>query len=215
MRRWLIIKGRFPSLVLILFSSLTAIASSELLAATTQHEAADLEKFLGDRVIDKHWPDYPWLARGYHFDGEGKYLLKINPETGDVTSVSIVKSSAHKILDDAAIFSLRRWRFRPHTLRQIMIPVNFSLRGVPVDKAQRLATWCVEPDWPVTWHHGTAVYRFIVDYESGRVNDVQIIKSSGLPKFDEAVVTAYRQWRFPPHKVRAIDETIVVRPSYL
>ena len=214
MRHLLIIMNRLPALVLVLFCNFTAIASSELLAGT-QHESSDLEKRLGDRVIEKHWPTYPLLARGYYFDGEGKYLLEINVETGNVTSVSIVKSTAHKILDDAAIFALRRWRFRPHTLRKIIIPVNFSLRGVPVDRAQRLATWCVEPNLPVTWHHGTAVYRFIVDYESGRVSDVQIIKSSGLPKFDEAVVTAYRQWRFPPHQVRAIDETLVVRPSYL
>jgi TonB family protein len=214
MRRWLIIMNRFPSLVLVLFSSFTAITSPELLAVT-QHEAYELEKVLGDRVIEKHWPTYPLLARAYDFDGEGKYLLEINVETGNITSVSIVKSTAHRILDDAAIFALRRWRFRPHTVQKVMIPVNFNLSRVPVDKAQRLAIWCVEPDLPVTWHHGTAVYRFIVDYESGRVSDVLIIKSSGLPKFDEAVVTAYRQWRFPPHKVRVIDETVVVRPSYL
>lgn len=168
-----------------------------------------------DIIVEKHLPDYGLLARGYGFGGEGKYRLEIDPKNGNVTSVTIVKSTAHKILDNAAISALRRWRFRAHSPPAIIVPVDFNVRGYTVDEAQRLAVKCVEPQLPPTWHHGKAVYRFIVDYESGDVTDVQIIKSSGIPKFDEAVVTAYRQWRFPPHKVRSIDETIVVRPSYL
>jgi TonB family protein len=198
--------NRFLSL---LFTLSSLAVRSEIFAASLD---ADHWR---DIVVEKHLPDYGLLARGYGFGGEGKYRLEIDPEKGNVTSVTIVKSTAHKILDDAAISALRRWRFRAHSPPSVIVPINFSVEGTPVDEAQRLAIQCVEPHLPVTWHHGKALYRFIVDYESGHVIDVQVIKSSGLPKFDEAVLTAYRQWRFPPHKVRSIDEMIVVRPSYL
>ena len=115
------------------------------------------------------------------------------------------------MLDDADIVELLCWQLLPHVARYVFITVAFE-RGKPLDKAQLLATYCVEPDFPVTWHRSSGVYRFIVDYETGDVTDVKIVKSTGLPKYDEAVVKAYRQWRFPPHKIRSIDTTVEVRP---
>jgi TonB family protein len=165
-----------------------------------------------DFVIEQHWPEYSIYARGYGYTGEGRYTLEIDLETGKVIGVTILKSTTHKMLDDAAVFALRRWRFRPHVNQAAIIPVTFSLQGRPRDEAQHLAVYCVEPDLPVTWHRGSGSYRFNVDYETGRITEVKIVKSSGLPKFDEAVLKAYRQWRFPPHTIRSIDETMVVKP---
>lgn len=190
---------------LLLFAA--AIAPRTLLASASAEAWRDF-------VIEQHWPEYSIYARGYGYTGEGRYRMEIDLETGKVTAVTILKSTTHKMLDNAAIFALRRWRFRPHVSHAAIVPVTFILDGRPRDEAQHLAVYCLEPDLPVTWHHGGGSYRFSIDYETGNVTEVRIIKSSGLPKFDDAVVRAYRQWRFPPHTIRSIDETLVVRPLY-
>src|SRR5437868_295613 len=102
---------------LLLISSLVAIRSEILAASQDSDDWRDI-------VVEKHMPDYGLLARGYGFGGQGKYRLEIDPNSGNVTSVSVVKSTAHKILDDAAISALRRWRFRAHSPPSIIIPVE-------------------------------------------------------------------------------------------
>lgn len=183
------------------------LLASPTKGAVPQEAVADWKTF----VIKHPWPQYPFFAQEFRYSGEGRFRFEIDPETAGVNSITVLKSTGHKVLDDAAIVALRRWQFRPHVARAAIIPVAFE-RGKPLDKAQLLATYCVEPDFPVTWHRSSGVYRFIVDYETGDVTDVKIVKSTGLPKYDEAVVKAYRQWRFPPHKIRSIDTTVEVRP---
>ena len=46
--------------------------------------------------------------------------------------------------------------------------------------SQHLALRCVEPDLPVTWRHGLAVYRSVIDDQSGKVTAMKIIRSSGF-----------------------------------
>ncbi|MBA3544473.1 MAG: TonB family protein [Chthoniobacterales bacterium] len=73
---------------------------------------------LPEGVIDYVWPSYPYLARLNEFDGQGFFRLNVDPGTGKVSSVEIVKTTTHKILDDAAIAAFRKWRFQPHSPRQ-------------------------------------------------------------------------------------------------
>jgi len=89
-----------------------------------------------------------------------------------------------------------------------VVPANFVYDNQKISEARRLAVYAPDPPQPVTWHHGVGVFRFIVDYDTGKVTDVQITKSTGRPSFDQDVVKAYRQWRFLPHKVRSIDTTV-------
>ncbi len=44
----------------------------------------------------------------------------------------------------------------------------------------------------MTWHHGAGTFRFIIDYETGKVTGVEILKSTGRPGFDQDVVKASR-----------------------
>jgi TonB family protein len=165
-----------------------------------------------DWVVEYKWPSYPYIARTKQFDGQGRFRMYIDWETGNVTSVSILKSTTHKILDDAAIAALLKWKFKPHFSRAADVPVTFAIEGKKLSEARRLAVYAVEPDQAVTFHRGSGVFRFIIDYETGQVTDVKIIKSTGRVSFDIAVVKAYRQWRFLPHKVRAIDTTVGFSP---
>ena len=75
-------------------------------------------------------PEYPRSARENGLTGKGVAIVKIDPESGYVTSAWILKSTGHKILDGAALFAFRQWRFKPRTVTTLEIPVQFTPKGV-------------------------------------------------------------------------------------
>jgi TonB family protein len=74
-------------------------------------------------------PEYPAEALKRHISGTGVFNLKIQPTTYKVTQVTVVRSTGHKILDDAATKALSRWRGRPGELMSqidhVHVPVTF------------------------------------------------------------------------------------------
>lgn len=61
---------------------------------------------------------------------EGIYRLIINPRTGVVDEIKVIRRSAIKRLDANAVIGLSKWKFRPGTLKQIDVPVLFRGRDV-------------------------------------------------------------------------------------
>jgi protein TonB len=59
----------------------------------------------------------------------------------------------------------------------------------------------VDPIYPAgsrrDGEQGTGMFRVLVD-ERGKPMDVQVLKSSGFPRLDEAAMTAIRKWAFSP-----------------
>jgi periplasmic protein TonB len=59
----------------------------------------------------------------------------------------------------------------------------------------------VDPIYPAgsrrDGEQGTGMFRVLVD-ERGRPMEVQVLKSSGFPRLDEAAMTAIRKWSFSP-----------------
>ena len=72
-------------------------------------------------------PDYPIEARERHLTGSGVALLQIDKKTGYVTSARMEKSMGHPMLDHAALAAFSRWRFKPGTVRQIRIPIRYTI----------------------------------------------------------------------------------------
>jgi periplasmic protein TonB len=72
-------------------------------------------------------PPYPAEARHRHIAGKGLFYLHVSQRTGDVTSVEVVASTGHPILDNAAVYTLKRWKFRPHTIIDLKVPITFVL----------------------------------------------------------------------------------------
>lgn len=71
-------------------------------------------------------PQYPALARRRHW--EGTVVLGIDCDAdGVVQLVSVLRSSGHQVLDDAAVAAVRQWRFAagPGHCEQ---PVSFTLQ---------------------------------------------------------------------------------------
>jgi TonB family protein len=80
-------------------------------------------------ILDERRPAYPYEARARHLTGTGTFGLTIDTDSGDVTSVDIVRSTGHKILDEAALEALRKWRFKPGTARRANLPITYSMKG--------------------------------------------------------------------------------------
>jgi protein TonB len=77
-------------------------------------------------------PEYPEIAmeRGW----EGKVLMKVHVlPNGKPDSITVVKSSGQKMLDDAAVKTVRQWSFVPAKRGDtpiagwVTVPINFNL----------------------------------------------------------------------------------------
>jgi TonB family protein len=79
-------------------------------------------------LVKTEAPAYPEVAKRWHVQGAGLYRITVDPSTGRVVNVAIVKSTGFGVLDASAMRALRAWRWRPGTkLRQVNIPIRFTL----------------------------------------------------------------------------------------
>ena len=83
-------------------------------------------------------PYFPTRARKEYKTGAGEFLLNINPETGLVASIKIVKTTGLWSFDVSCLKTFIRWRFKPHTLTKVHIPVRFVFAD---GKLKHPATW--------------------------------------------------------------------------
>jgi protein TonB len=77
-------------------------------------------------------PSYPAEARQRGI--EGHVVLRVSVDAnGAATTVSVLSSSGHESLDDAALAAVRRWRFVPATRAGVAVaatadvPIQFRL----------------------------------------------------------------------------------------
>src|SRR5438094_1386110 len=66
-------------------------------------------------AVVRPMPSYPYEARKHRIKGTGVMIMHVDPAIGDVTEVTVQKSTGSPVLDDAAVSGLKRWRFRPGT----------------------------------------------------------------------------------------------------
>ena len=55
------------------------------------------------------------------------FLLNVDQETGLVASIKIERTTGLSSLDVSCLKALIRWRFKPHTLIKIHVPVRFVI----------------------------------------------------------------------------------------
>ncbi len=83
-------------------------------------------------VIRNKPPFYPETARRSGWEGRVIVRVEVSSE-GVPTSVTLAKSSGYGVLDQAALRSVKGWRFQPRTMGGIAmagvvdVPVSFSL----------------------------------------------------------------------------------------
>lgn len=74
-------------------------------------------------------PEYPYEARRQKITGDGVVVMTVDPVTGNVTSVSMSRTTGSPFLDNAAVTGFKRWRFRPGSVSSVTCPVTFTLTG--------------------------------------------------------------------------------------
>ena len=78
-------------------------------------------------AISAPQPDYPLAARQNRIQGSGIFRLVLTKD-GRVDLMQVIKSTGNKLLDDAALKALTKWRFKPENApKKINVPINFVL----------------------------------------------------------------------------------------
>jgi TonB family protein len=80
-------------------------------------------------LIKKIEPEYPMGFVIHGAKGRGVYRLTINPKSGLVDELKIVKSTGYKDLNQLAAKALLQWQFKPGTPSPVEVPVEFSIQG--------------------------------------------------------------------------------------
>jgi TonB family protein len=80
-------------------------------------------------LIKRVEPEYPPGVVLHMAEGKGLFRLTINPRSGEVDEVKIVKSCGYKILNELAAKALLQWRFQPGTRGPVEVPVEFYVHG--------------------------------------------------------------------------------------
>src|SRR4026207_1907249 len=62
---------------------------------------------------------------------KGIVLVKIDPKTGVVTGTGMLQSTGSKLLDRAALKAYSKWRFKPGSVPQVKMPIEFPVRPRP------------------------------------------------------------------------------------
>jgi TonB family protein len=72
-------------------------------------------------------PEYPVRARRNYETGAGVFLLNVD-EKGVETSIKIEKTTGVWSLDVSCLKAFVKWRFKPHTVTKVRIPVTFVMK---------------------------------------------------------------------------------------
>ena len=71
-------------------------------------------------------PDYPYEARRTHITRRGVCLMTVDTASGNVTSAVMEQSTGNGILDKVTTDAFRKWRFKPGTVSQILVPISYE-----------------------------------------------------------------------------------------
>lgn len=74
-------------------------------------------------------PEYPPALWRSNITGSGRFLLKIDPKTGEVAEVKVLKSTGYTILNELAAKAFLQCRFKPGGRTEATVTWNFNRRG--------------------------------------------------------------------------------------
>jgi TonB family protein len=100
------------------------VFSGALKAAEPQFKQEPAEN-LHSYFLKTPVPNYPPVAVAQHKKGNGWFRLTIDPATGRVTEVKVLKSTGIKILDDSAAVAFMQWKAKPRMIDNAILPAQF------------------------------------------------------------------------------------------
>ena len=195
------------------------ISHDPIVAATPEKSTASEPRKLSEQkaralAVYAPKPPYPDLARAGGMTGRGVVRVSVDPSSGVVTAAQMQLSTGHRFLDDVALATFRKWRFRPGTVSEVRIPITFSLRFLYVrTSGDRLwlqnATYWFLPYYPREAIYGgvtgSGVAILKIDPRTGSVTSASMLKSTGQEILDNVALLAFRQWRFKPGTVTTLE----------
>ena len=121
MMRWLI---RFPIISIVSLSSVNAQPDTPVQSVSLP------------QAVYSPQPVYrpEWAKQG--LTGKGVVLVTIDPKTGMVTGTRMLQSTGSKLLDGAALEAYSKWRFKPGSVPQVKMPIEFASRPRPQPSKQ-------------------------------------------------------------------------------
>ena len=96
-------------------------------ARGTKHLARDPGGPSFADLIFRPKPEYPYSERAHHNEGTAMVRMDIDLKTGTTSYVTLIRSSGFPKLDEAAIRTLARWRFKPGKWKEAELPVTFTM----------------------------------------------------------------------------------------
>ncbi|MDR0225477.1 MAG: energy transducer TonB [Burkholderiaceae bacterium] len=160
-------------------------------------------------------PVYPAEARQAGLQGRVLVRALVDSQ-GRVMQTELRQSSGHAVLDQAAMDTVRGWRFTPGTRHGVaesmwaMVPIRFSLDGKVAPAVQRTRAPFYPPEARQLGQQGRVVVRVLVD-EQGKVAEAVVKESSGHPLLDQAALAAARGWSFTPGRRHGMPEAMWAR----
>jgi len=88
----------------------------------------DLPPLAKQMTLSALQPNYPLAARQNRIQGSGIFKLVVAKD-GRVNSIQVIKSTGSKLLDDAAEKALQQWLFEPGLIKEVSVPVRFTMGG--------------------------------------------------------------------------------------
>ena len=71
-------------------------------------------------------PEYPYQARRANITGSGVCIMTIDAGSGNVTDAIMAQSTGDAMLDKVTTNTFRRWRFKPGTVSQVRVPIDYE-----------------------------------------------------------------------------------------
>ena len=80
---------------------------------------------IADRIAYR-LPEYPYEDRARRHQGDGLFRITLDPKTGLVTQVTVIKSTGFASLDNSAVAAIRKWRWKPGRWKEVDMPIRFN-----------------------------------------------------------------------------------------
>ncbi len=165
------------------------------------------------------YPDYPPEARRAGQTGDVTVKLFVDAK-GDVTDTGIEKSSGYPMLDDAAAAAMKKCRFEPAVKNAVAVEsqakIVYQWKLADADAretpAKLIAGSCQLPKSEGGCGANSCAAKAMVSVDSrGTVTNVELKKSSGSSRFDNAGLRALRTCQFEPATAKGtpVDATIL------
>jgi TonB family protein len=95
-----------------------------LFAATTPGGKRLSASQIAPLVVRQYWPAGTLTRVHWHLK-IGIFLLNVRSD-GAVSSVDVLRSTGHRILDGNCVKAFAKWRFQPNSLKEVRLPAYYT-----------------------------------------------------------------------------------------